>query len=71
MIATALTFVSGFLTATLIALVIAPLFWSRSRRLALREYRAAIPATAREIRASLDHVRAEAAQAARRRGIKA
>ena len=71
MIATALTFVSGFLTAALIALVVAPLFWSRSRRLALREYRAAIPASAREIRASLDHVRAEAALAARRREIKA
>ncbi|MBP0617234.1 hypothetical protein [Jiella mangrovi] len=71
MIATALTFVFGFLTATLIALVVSPLFWSRSRRLALREYRASIPASAREIRASLDHVRAEAALTARRRELKA
>ncbi|MBO0905541.1 hypothetical protein [Jiella sonneratiae] len=67
MIATALTFVFGFLTATLIALVVSPLFWSRSRRLALREYRATIPASVREVRASLDHVRAEAAVTARRR----
>lgn len=71
MIATALTFVFGFLTATLIALVISPLFWSRTRRLALREYQASIPASAREIRASLDHVRAEAALTARRREMQA
>ena len=71
MIATALTFVFGFLTATLIALVISPLFSSRSRRLALRDYRASIPASAREVRASLDHVRAEAALGARRREMKA
>lgn len=71
MIATALTFAFGFLAATLIALVVSPLFWSRSRRLALREYRATIPASAREIRASLDHVRAEAAVSARRRELKA
>ncbi|MCQ0987193.1 coiled-coil domain-containing protein [Jiella marina] len=71
MIATALIFIFGFLAATLIALVVAPLFWSRSRRLALREYEATIPASAREIRASLDHVRAEAAVTARRREMKA
>ena len=71
MIATALTFVFGFLTATLIALVVSPLFWSRTRRLALREYQASIPASAREIRASLDHVRAEAALTARRREMQA
>ena len=71
MIATALTFVFGFLTAALIALVVSPLFWSRTRRLALREYQASIPATAREIRASLDHVRAEAAVTARRREMQA
>ena len=71
MIATALTFVFGFLAATLIALVVSPLFWSRTRRLALREYQASIPASAREVRASLDHVRAEAALTARRREMKA
>ncbi|MBO0664309.1 hypothetical protein LQ948_16295 [Jiella sp. MQZ9-1] len=71
MIATALTFAFGFLAAMLIALVIAPLFWSRSRRLALKEYRAAIPASARELRASLDHVRAAAALSARRREVAA
>ncbi|MCB8839011.1 hypothetical protein [Aurantimonas sp. VKM B-3413] len=71
MIATALTFVFGFCAALLLALLLAPLVWRRAQRLALREFEAAIPANVNEIRASIDHVRAEAALTTRRREIKA
>ena len=71
MIATALTFVFGFCAALLLALLLAPLVWRRAQRLALREFEAAIPANVNEIRASIDHVRAEAALSTRRREIKA
>ena len=71
MIATGLTFLFGFLTAILIALLVAPLAMGRARRLARREFEAAIPVSANEIRASFDHVRAEAALTARRREMDA
>lgn len=71
MIATGLTFLFGFLSAVLFALLLAPLAMGRARRLARREFEASIPVTANEIRASFDHVRAEAALTSRRREMDA
>ncbi|MEX6505262.1 hypothetical protein [Jiella sp. M17.18] len=71
MIATALTFVFGFFAALLITLLVAPFVWRRAQRLAYREYAATIPANVKEIRASIDYVRAETALAARQREMKA
>ncbi|NDV88592.1 hypothetical protein GTW51_17970 [Aurantimonas aggregata] len=71
MIATGLTFLFGFLSAILIALLLTPLAMGRARRLARREFEAAIPVSANEIRASFDHVRAEAALMSRRREMDA
>jgi chromosome segregation ATPase len=71
MIATGLTFLFGFLSALLVALLLAPLAMGRARRFARREFEASIPVSANEIRASFDHVRAEAALTARRREMDA
>ena len=71
MIATGLTFLFGFLSAVLFALLLAPLAMARARRFARREFEASIPVTANEIRASFDHVRAEAALTSRRREMDA
>ncbi|GGD94190.1 hypothetical protein GCM10011390_11150 [Aureimonas endophytica] len=61
MIATALTFLLGFLLALLLALLFAPVLWRKSRSFARREFEATMPASANEIRAEFDFVRAEAA----------
>ncbi|MBB4004040.1 hypothetical protein [Aurantimonas endophytica] len=71
MIATGLTFLFGFLSAILVALLLTPLAMGRARRLARREFEASIPVSANEIRASFDHVRAEAALTSRRREMDA
>jgi hypothetical protein len=49
----------GFLSAVLLAFVIAPAFWARAVRLTTERIRAALPLTEREIRAEQDRVRAE------------
>lgn len=69
MIATGLIFLFGVLVATLIALLLAPLVWRKAQRLARRDFDATIPTTANEVRAQLDHARAEAAMTARRQEI--
>ncbi|KQT88163.1 hypothetical protein [Aurantimonas sp. Leaf443] len=71
MIATGLIFLLGFCVALIAALIAAPLVVRRAKRLARREFDATLPATAREIRASLDQVRAEAALEVRRREVAA
>lgn len=71
MIATGLTFLLGFFAATLLALLIAPVIWRRAKRLARREFEATIPSSVNEIRASFDHVRAEAALRSRQREMDA
>ncbi|WAJ27038.1 hypothetical protein [Antarcticirhabdus aurantiaca] len=69
MIQTGLFFILGLLTASFVALLLAPLVWRKAQRLAFREYRAEIPASAREIRAEIDAVRAEAAVEIRRQDV--
>ncbi|MEM8626452.1 MAG: hypothetical protein AAGF32_00800 [Pseudomonadota bacterium] len=49
----------GFLTASLIALIIAPAFWSRAVRLTTERIRASLPMTEAEIRAEKDQMRAK------------
>jgi hypothetical protein len=49
----------GFLTATLLALLIAPAFWSRAVRLTTRKIKENLPLTEAEIRADKDRLRAE------------
>lgn len=71
MIATGLTFFLGFFAATLFALLVAPVIWRRAKRLARREFEATIPSSVNEIRASFDHVRAEAALRSRQREMDA
>ncbi|MEF2553814.1 hypothetical protein VQ042_21125 [Aurantimonas sp. A2-1-M11] len=71
MIASGLIFLFGFLAAALLALLVSPLVWRRATRLARREFEATIPASANEIRASYDHVRAQAALDSRRREMEA
>ncbi|HEY9056042.1 MAG TPA: hypothetical protein VIN77_02720 [Aurantimonas sp.] len=71
MIATGLTFLLGFFAATLFALLVAPVIWRRAKRLARREFEATIPSSVNEIRASFDHVRAEAALRSRQREMDA
>lgn len=61
MIATALIFLLGALTATLILLLLIPLVWRRAQRLARREFNATIPTSVNEIRAEMDLVRATSA----------
>ncbi|MEC5289219.1 hypothetical protein VSX64_04495 [Aurantimonas sp. C2-6-R+9] len=71
MIATGLTFLLGFFAAMLLALLVAPVIWRRAKRLARREFEATIPSSVNEIRASFDHVRAEAALQSRQREMDA
>ncbi|ALN74011.1 hypothetical protein [Aureimonas sp. AU20] len=66
MIATALIFLLGALTATLIALLFVPLVWRRAQRLARRAFDATIPTSVNEIRAEMDLVRATSAFSLRR-----
>ena len=61
MIATALIFLLGALTATLVLLLLIPLVWRRAQRLARREFDATIPTSVNEIRAEMDLVRATSA----------
>ncbi len=49
----------GFFTATLLALLIAPAFWSRAVRLTTRRLKATLPLTESEIKADKDRLRAE------------
>lgn len=54
-----MVFALGFMIAGLIALAIAPAFWSRAVRLSRRRIEMQIPASAREILAERDLIRAE------------
>ena len=49
----------GFLSATLLALLIAPAFWSRAVRLTTRRLKEQLPLTDAEIRADKDRLRAD------------
>ncbi len=49
----------GFLSAALLALLIAPLFWARAVRLTSRRIKESMPLTEVEIRADKDRIRAE------------
>ena len=69
MIATGLVFLFGVLVTTLLAILVAPLVWRKAQSLARRDYEATIPASANEIRAEFDRVRAEAAMTVRRQEI--
>ncbi|MBC8130526.1 MAG: hypothetical protein H7Y08_09420 [Rhizobiaceae bacterium] len=66
MIATGLTFLFGALLTALLVLLVAPIVWRKAQTLARREFEATIPASANEIRAGLDGVRAQAALSIRR-----
>ena len=61
-----LYFVLGFLSATLVVVLIAPAFWRRAVRLTRERVIAAMPMTLDEIQAQKDAVRAEYAMATRR-----
>lgn len=61
MIQTALFFILGFLTATFIAVLVAPAIWRRAVVLTRRRIEASMPLKLNEIRAEKDMVRAEAA----------
>jgi len=61
----------GFLSAVLIALVVAPAFWRRAVRLTERRIRATVPLTMNEIQAEKDGLRAEFAMSTRRLEMKA
>ncbi|MCK5930909.1 MAG: hypothetical protein KAG89_01950 [Fulvimarina manganoxydans] len=69
MITAALVFAFGFLVALLLALLLAPLVWRRAQRIARQEFEATIPANAREIRGTYDHLRARLAFDARKREV--
>ncbi len=56
----------GFLTATLLALTIAPAFWSRAVRLTTQRIKERLPVTETEIRADKDRLRAEFAMTVHR-----
>ena len=49
----------GFLAASLLALLVAPAFWSRAVRLTTRRIKETMPLTDVEIRADKDRIRAE------------
>ena len=49
----------GFLAATLLALIIAPAFWSRAVRLTTQRIKDTLPISEQEIRADKDRLRAE------------
>ena len=57
----------GFLTASLLALVIIPLIHDRAVRLTLRRINAAMPLSIEEIQTEKDQLRAEFAMSTRRR----
>ena len=57
----------GFLTASLLALVIIPLIHDRAVRLTLRRINAAMPLSIEEIQNEKDQLRAEFAMSTRRR----
>lgn len=71
MIANGLIFLLGVFSATLLALLLAPIVWKKAQALAYRRFRASIPATVNEVKAEADHVRAEAALRSRRQEIAA
>ena len=56
----------GFLTAALLALTIAPAFWSRAVRLTTQRIKERLPVTESEIRADKDRLRAEFAMTVHR-----
>lgn len=56
----------GFLTATLLALTIAPAFWGRAVRLTTQRIKERLPVTETEIRADKDRLRAEFAMTVHR-----
>lgn len=58
-IQSALLVALGFLSATLLALLIAPAFWARAVRLTSLRIRESLPVTETEIRADKDRLRAE------------
>lgn len=58
-IQSAMLVVLGFLSASLLALLIAPLFWSRAVRLTTRRIKDTMPISDVEIRADKDRIRAE------------
>ncbi len=58
-IQTAMLVALGFLLASLLALVIAPAFWSRAVRLTTQRLKASMPISEVEIRADKDRIRAE------------
>ncbi|MDR3374275.1 MAG: hypothetical protein P4L98_11160 [Ancalomicrobiaceae bacterium] len=66
MIETALYYALGFLTAGLIALILAPALWTRAVRLTRRRIEASQPLTLAEIKADRDQIRAEFAVTSRR-----
>ncbi|BDA83255.1 hypothetical protein Sa4125_07970 [Aureimonas sp. SA4125] len=70
MIATGLTFLLGVLVAALVVLLLAPIVWRKAQSLARRDYEATIPASANEIRAEFDSVRAAAALSVRQQEIR-
>lgn len=56
----------GFLTATLLALTVAPAFWARAVRLTTQRIKERLPVTETEIRADKDRLRAEFAMTVHR-----
>lgn len=61
-----LVFVLGFLSAGLIALIVAPMVWRRAVALTKKRIEASVPLTLTEIQADKDRMRAEFAMATRR-----
>ncbi|MDR3497115.1 MAG: hypothetical protein P4L82_21170 [Ancalomicrobiaceae bacterium] len=66
MIETALYYALGFLSAGLIALILAPALWTRAVRLTRRRIEASQPLTLAEIKADRDQLRADFAVTSRR-----
>jgi chromosome segregation ATPase len=66
MIEQVMLFSIGFLAATLLSVVLAPLLYSRAVRLTTRQLDRSIPASVAELRADKDHLRAEFAMSIRR-----
>jgi hypothetical protein len=60
----------GFLTATLLTLIVIPSVHSRALRLAKRRLKASMPLSMAEVRAEKDHLRAEFAMSTRRLEIR-
>ncbi len=66
MVEYALLFAAGFLSASLLALIVAPAIWRRAVSLTRRRVEAALPLTLDAIEADKDRLRAEFAMTARR-----